>query len=123
MEDDDFRVSVADEERDIDILAPWLLAAIYELAQHKADNPVRRTEAFKKVNLGGFQADKQKYLNYILGKGDKDYEELVEKTIMRLMHKGFIRLTRNNVFISISSPGISAVNSGLLWDKRYYPPS
>ncbi len=103
MDDDHFRVSVEDEERDIGILSPWLLSAIYKLADRKPHNPVKRTEAFKKANLGGFQDDKQKYLDYIMEKGDKDYEELIEKTIMHLMHKGNIRLTADNHFISMFS--------------------
>jgi hypothetical protein len=58
-------ISVADEDRDSLILAHWLLAAVYKLSGGKTTIPVRKADAFKEADLGGFKGDLKKHSNYV----------------------------------------------------------
>jgi hypothetical protein len=110
----EFFPSVNDNERYVQIIAPWFLNALNKMSISKTSAGVRKIDVFdkaSKAHLGGFRGDKKQFENYVGKRGSKVYSDLIDMVVDSLVDKGFVRRAVNPAEIMITQEGINMCNT------------
>ena len=122
----EFFPSVNDNERYVQIIAPWFLNALNKMSISKTSAGVRKIDVFdkaSKAHLGGFRGDKKQFENYVGKKGGKDYSDLIDMVVDSLVDRGFVRRAVNPSEIMITQKGVDmcSTESETGWHASDYP--
>ena len=106
----EFFPSVNDNERYVQIIAPWFLNMLNKMSNSKTSAGVRKIDVFdkaSKAHLEGFRGDKKQFENYVGKRGSKVYSDLIDMIVDSLVDKGFVRRAVNTAEIMITQGGIN----------------
>jgi hypothetical protein len=110
----EFFPSVNDNERYVQIIAPWFPNMLNKMSNSKTSAGVRKIDVFdkaSKAHLGGFRGDKKQFKNYVGKRGSKIYSDLIDMIVDFLVDKGFVRRAVNPAEIMITQEGINMCNT------------
>jgi hypothetical protein len=110
----EFSPSVNDNERYVQIIAPWFLNMLNKMSNSNTSAGVRKIDVFdkaSKAHLGGFRGDKKQFENYVGTKGSKVYSDLIGMVVDSLVDRGFVRRAVNPAEIMITQEGINMCNT------------
>ena len=105
----DFYPSVDDPEKYTRIIGPWFLNALNKMSDSNTWMRVRKIDVFdkaSKVNLAGFEGDKEELEKVLENKDSKDYSDLIDMIVNSLVSRGFVKHSDNPDEIMITEEGI-----------------
>jgi len=95
-------ISVRDDQRDAEIMAPWFLHTLNAVSKNGKTKEILKIEIFDKVSLDAFKANPEKVKKYVEMKGSQEYYEIVRLVVNYLEKNGIVTTGANPAKISIT---------------------